>query len=209
MKKYKGEESLFQAIWIGIQNFVYNDFEGTIPRFDDITITQHQILVDAYEEQNLIGWDHFLVGRLSLKWGQFYKTRITNDGKTEGRVIAFTRKVVQSIWKYTLHVWKRHNDANHGGDKKYSTRDIKTLQDCVVKIYEIAKGQVSTEDAWLFREEAKIKITKPASHLVGWLERVLLCFEENVCASTKLVIKRTEKALHRLCLSSIYQQQQL
>ena len=207
MKKYKGEESFFQAIWIGIQNFVYNDFEGTIPRFDDITITQHQILVDAYEEQNLIGWDHFLVGRLSLKWGQFYKTRITNDGKTEGRVIAFTRKVVQSIWKYTLHVWKRHNDANHGGDKKYSTRDIKTLQDCVVKIYEIAKGQVSTEDAWLFREEAKIKITKPASHLVGWLERVLLCFEENVCASTKLVIKRTEKALHRLCLSSIYQQQ--
>ena len=65
MKRYKREETLLRVIWIGIQNWIHNDFEGELPRGDDVTSEEFEALKLAYENQNKIGWKHFLVGRIS------------------------------------------------------------------------------------------------------------------------------------------------
>ena len=204
MKKYNRNDTMMRLIWIGIQNMIYNDFNGELPKGDDVDIRQYEILVDAYTKQSEVGWNHLLVGRIVRTWGEYYRTTLPQDDKTDGRVIKFTRTMVQGFWKYSLRVWKMHNDINHGRDKTYSLRDIKTLQDCVLKLYDEVKESISAEDAWLFEEEARIKVNRPAGQLIGWLERVLLGLDEKASSNAKVTVKRIEKTLHRLCLSSIY-----
>ena len=104
---------MLRIIWIGIKNWVYNDFNEALPRGDDVSIEEFEKLKIAYKAQTDIGWKHFLVGRTSKKWSVYYATRILNDEKKDGKVIAFGRTLIESIWKYTLNVWTMHNETVH------------------------------------------------------------------------------------------------
>ena len=203
MKYYKKEETLLRIIWIGLQNWIYNDFDEELPRGDEINNEEYLALVSAYNMQTEIGWEHFLVGKITSQWKKYYEMRLPESKERYGKVLAFGRTLVNGIWTFTLNVWKRHNEAVHGKSGKYSNRDIASLREFVKDIYENMGTLVSTEDEWLFRMEVKIRTAQPVPQLVGWLERVLWCFEDND-RKTYPVINRSKRLLHNIYLSSIY-----
>ena len=157
----------------------------------------------AYEGQTRIGWNHFVVGKVSAEWKEYYTMRLQESNEKEGKILAFGRSLVDGVWTFTLNVWKRHNETVHGKSGKYSDRDVAVLRECVKLIYMELSSTVSTEDEWLFRIGVKIRMDQPVPQIVGWLERVLWCFDDNV-RSAHPVVNRSKKLLHRMCMSSIY-----
>ena len=204
MKYYSKEETMVRVMWIGIQNWIFDDFDEALPRGNELTNTQYDALCIAYKKQNEIGWDQFLVGHISKAWSDFYRLRIQSSDESEGKITAYTRNLISAIWTYTLNVWKSHNEAVHGKKNKYSNRDVKSIQQCIIDIYDSLQDKVSEEEKWLFREESKIRITHPVPQMIGWLERVLLCFESEDNAQE--LVNRAKSILRRMCFSSIYDQ---
>ena len=203
MKWYKYEETMLRIIWIGIQNWIYNDFDEKLPKGDDVNQDEYLALVSAYNMQAVIGWDHFLVGKVSVGWKEYYSLRLPESKEKVGKILAFGRNLVDAIFTFTLNVWKRHNESVHGKTGKYSNRDITSLRGCIKEIYEELRDQVSTEDEWLFSIEVKIRMEQPVPQMVGWLERILWCFDDNI-RDNYPVVNRAKHILHRMCMRSIY-----
>ena len=179
MKNYKGETTMLRIIWIGIQCYINQDEEGELPQGDDVTKEEYNVLKIAYNKQNIIGWKHFLCGRVSKAWKDYYSLRIPNSKEKVGKVLAFGKSLVMSAWMYTLNVWKAHNKAVHGAKGKYSERDTESIKNCIKEIYDMEE-RVSTEDGWLFREGVRVRQGKPVPQMIGWLERVLLCLTQTI-----------------------------
>ena len=75
--------------------------------------------------------------------------------------MAFSRVLVKALWKFTLSVWGSHNEKVHGMNNKYSSRNIRGIQQCIRDIYDIYekfKDRIASEDQWLFREEEKYDV---------------------------------------------------
>jgi hypothetical protein len=67
----------------------------------------------ALSEQKKIGWDHFMLGRISQRWstiqGKYYKTqkmRKTGDKWAE--------ELIKEIWRIHCAIWNRRNEILHG-----------------------------------------------------------------------------------------------
>lgn len=123
MKRYAQEETLLRAIWIGIQNFVCKDFDEAHPKDDDLSLVEYEALKKVFLEQNVIGWNHFLAGRIATGWNQFFALRVSAKENANGLVMAFGRSLVASLWSYTLQVWKRHNECVYGDATGFSRQD--------------------------------------------------------------------------------------
>ena len=203
MKKYKKEESLLRAIWIGIQHWIYGDFHESLPQGEDITEVEYEALVRAFNAQTEIGWEHFLTGRVAKEWSEFYSRRVEEATLRDGLTKAFGRTLINSVWIFTLQVWKRRNESVHGSSGRYSARDETALRKCVVEIYDHLQRQVSVEDEWLFNTHVRIRSGQPVPQLVGWLERVLLGFDENVRENNNILQGATH-ILRRICKATLY-----
>ena len=204
MRKYRNEKSLLQTIWVGNTNYIVDEYDGHLPDGPELTRNQYNALVEAYEDQQTIGWKHLFVGRISKKWGEYYRLRVEEDDRCQGLVTEFSRKLVCSIWKFTLYMWKCHNDINHGTNTNYSLRDRKALRDCIHLAYTELRDQITAEDMWLFREEARSKAEEPVAQLIGWLQRVVACInEEDLGENNKLHMNRIRHTLHGLCMKSL------
>ena len=163
MKPYRHNNSMTEIMWTGVQRWIHDEFDEertqkeNLPFGDDVTQEQCEILLDAFEEQKEIGWDHFIVGRVATGWSKYFATNIEDSYEKEGKVIAFGRTLVRATWKFTMSVWVGHNEAVHGTDNKYSARNVKGIKECIHNIYNNYKNLISQEDEWLFREEARIR----------------------------------------------------
>ena len=99
-------------------------------------------------------------------------------------------------------MWRCHNEEVHGPGK-YSRRDVVCLRKCVEEIYEKMRSQVSPEDEWLFTKSVKIRTEQSIPQVIGWLERVLLCFDEKICDESGIVAKASQ-VLRRMSVATIY-----
>ena len=97
--------------------------------------------------------------------------------------------LVTSLWGYSLFMWKRHNEAVSRTAKVYSDRNRQCMRECVTEVYQHLREIVSTEDEWLFREEVQKRIEQSISQLIGWLERMLVCFESGPFDENPIVIR--------------------
>lgn len=202
MKKYKGEKTFLQMIWVGLQNWIHGEGAQDLPWGNEITEEQYLALKEAYNRQELIGWKHFLVGRVTSHWSNYYAMRLQDNDEKNGRVLAFGRDLVYALWNYTLSVWQSHNETVHGKNNKYSTRDVKSIREFITIIYRDFQHNISEEDQWLFREEERIRLDQSIPQLIGWLERVLICLEEVEAA--KNIVLYAKRVLNKMCISSLY-----
>ena len=80
-----------------------------------------QLLTQAWAEQRQIGWDQFLNGRLSCKWGDaqtvyYQKNIITRDNLVYSKSIWMTT-TIKSLLDYTLNLWADRYRILHGFTK--------------------------------------------------------------------------------------------
>ena len=171
---------------------MYNEKEEEdLPCGDDVTSSQYELLKVAYRHQCAIGWDHFITGRITKKWSEYYGSNLQDNDEKNGKIIAFSRNVVKATWRFTISVWGSHNEQVHGKNNKYSSRNVRSIKKCIDEIYDNFKNIISTEDQWLFREEARIRREQPVPQMIGWLERVLLCLVDMQDADD--IVKRSTR----------------
>ena len=202
MKKYKSCKTMLEIMWIGIKRWVYDEDDDDLPSGDDVSPDQFDLLVKAYKHQCVIGWDHFITGRITKEWSTYYESNLEENEKKRGKVMAFARDIVRATWKFTLSVWASHNEKVHGKHNKYSSRNVQSIRKCITTIYEKFSNQISMEDEWLFREESRIRCEQPVPQMIGWLERVLLCLM-NIPEAGDVVIK-SKRLLCKMSICSIY-----
>jgi hypothetical protein len=75
----------------------------------------------AYFEQEQLGWEQALRGRLSKKWGEAQNAYYTERYETSHMTgDAWTTKVITALWDYSLAIWQERNEAYHGADEHES-----------------------------------------------------------------------------------------
>ncbi len=106
-------EKLVSAIMHGITSWEHHDhptplFRGSV-RPDDIG------LVQAFQDQTVIGWDQLLRGRISKKWGEVFAgcKAVTSTVHSA----SWSKQVVISIWEYSTSLWKFRNGEVYGHTK--------------------------------------------------------------------------------------------
>jgi len=203
IKKYKRNETMIRIMWIGVKRWVYDELEEDIPRGDEVNDEQFEALKLAYQHQGDIGWSNFIMGRISKHWSKYYELRVKEDEEKNGKVMAFARDLVRATWKFTLSVWVSHNEKVHGKNNKYSSRNVQGIQQCIREIYDNFKHRVSTEDEWLFREEARIRCDQSVPQMIGWLESVLICLVDMQDAIE--VVTKSQRLLCRMSITSIFE----
>lgn len=110
---------------------------------------RHQVFLQATKEQDGIGWNHLVLGRLSRKWSDYYDLGIPECKKKQGMVYAFGRRLLESLWQFTLSVWAAHNDNVHVTNRQYSVWDASELQSLIVYTCTNFQHSLSPEDCYI------------------------------------------------------------
>jgi hypothetical protein len=71
----------------------------------------------AFREQDRIGWDNLLKGRLGRQWIEYVKKRI-HSKNLKLKASDWAPKMIQAIWDQMLRLWQYRNDALHESDTK-------------------------------------------------------------------------------------------
>lgn len=84
------------------------------------------LLTQAFHEQTLLGWNQFLCGRISRKWGTTYRAFRVQGKQFDVNVTAWAKPVILTVWDCTSSLWKHRNGIVHGTRKEEQIQ--KTLE---------------------------------------------------------------------------------
>ena len=94
------------------------------------------MVVAAYNNQNIIGWYHFFLGRMSKEWKTcIRKCYDDHDVKADGKADGCVRSIIKNICKMMMKLWTVRNDVEHGNNIMCSKRDISILLEIVDELY--------------------------------------------------------------------------
>jgi len=68
------------------------------------------------KEQNKLGWDNFVRGILSMKWGEIqlkYSFRKRNMRRTIGQINRWSEEVIQALLTFSTNMWKTRCELIH------------------------------------------------------------------------------------------------
>ena len=116
-----------------------------IPPYGD---TIGRITHMAFFEQEQLGWEQALRGRLSKKWGeaqdQYYKDRYPDQLQTGD---TWTTRVITALWDYSKDIWMKRNSAYHGvDDDEARLKRSDDLNDLIVRSYQLDRHHVQFLD---------------------------------------------------------------
>jgi hypothetical protein len=75
-------------------------------------ITDHEIDFDisafdkANQQQNIIGWQHFIRGRLSFEWGKAISSQLSTDQFHHMSAEKWAADLLYINWQYILRIWR-------------------------------------------------------------------------------------------------------
>ena len=91
-----------------------------------------QVLI---QEQQLIGWDQFLMGRISKRWLRIHHQQLKQRKLTItlfNSGIGWSSQLITIIWSHIHSVWIARNLARHGKDQE--EQKVKRRQQCIAEI---------------------------------------------------------------------------
>jgi len=108
---------LIQAFTQGIREWIIN--QTTTRQFPSSTSLfldgKHPLQAAYLEQTNPIGWDQFLRGRLSRRWGDAYGEQFPDSTKAEQ--LLWLSDVVRINMDFYLAMWESRNAVVHGQDQ--------------------------------------------------------------------------------------------
>jgi hypothetical protein len=160
------DPDLLAIIRIGLMSY----FQGGSPDFssrfpDGYSSTPYQSLID---QQNAIGWDHFLRGKLSAEWSTlqyFYARRYGMLKPSEGWLVLLIRLMATS--SYTL--WDSRNQSRHGSDAATKAQLLKEQTQREIQCLYLLRDQVLIQDQSLFRTTVQQHLEESVTQQRSWL----------------------------------------
>jgi hypothetical protein len=71
----------------------------------------------ACQQQDAIGWRHFIRGRLSITWGTIINYHLAHNNITDTNAENWGEQIASLNWDYVLRLWNTRNQELHGVDK--------------------------------------------------------------------------------------------
>ena len=144
----------------------------------DSFVSMNPHLSQAIQEQNVIGWWGFLLGRLSKKFALVQDAHLRLHGKKQSGQ-SWINKLITEVWEVSFAMWEHRNDLLHG-DTLTPTQctELEMLRLQVRE--EFAKGPdtLLQQDRWRldldYREWA---LEQPIDKTKRWLESLCLSRE--------------------------------
>ena len=142
-----------------------------IPPYGD---TIGRITHMAFFEQEQLGWEQALRGRLSKKWGeaqdQYYKDRYPDQLQTGD---TWTTRVITALWDYSKDIWMERNSAYHGvDDDEARLKRSDDLNDLIVRSYQLDRHHVALAHTQLFTPPMTSTLNQHDDAKRSWLRSV-------------------------------------
>jgi hypothetical protein len=163
--KYTPSE-VAKEIMFGLSNWLE-------PLEDSTTCIQvkEKSLISAIKQQNNIGWDHFVRGRIAIEWGALINRQLKEKKIPSEEMDAETwgAKMISINWKYVLEMWKLRNDEEHGTDAE--TIEKKKKERLMAEILHLQEENmdINIGDANWLLEDADILMENDSNRLEIWL----------------------------------------
>ena len=97
---------MIQLLIKGIEQWINNE-PNRFPDFENLAEDINlRLLLDAFSEQTLIGWDHLMCGRLAKSWftahDYHFNDKQLHDSKA---TTVIGPRVILLLWKFGLSFW--------------------------------------------------------------------------------------------------------
>ena len=148
-----------------------------------------RLLSGALEEQHDIGWDNFMKGRLSYKWGEaqqyFYNKFYPSSGYNRER---WMHKTITAVWQIFMLIWKARNAHLHDAiDNDESTH----LNLRIKHAYGKLRHSVAQSDKLLFTMTLKDRLDSSVYAKLAWLEAVRIAEHDYTVVNNRQPTQRT------------------
>jgi hypothetical protein len=146
----------------------------------------------ALSQQNRIGWDHFIRGRLLITWGQIVNDHMVHNGITSTTAEKWGSALTKLNWEYVLRILTKQNEELHGLTKEYQDRlqkqdmtaELKQLQQEHLDMPHIQRRLISASEERM-KEMTKFRL---ASYLAG--ARILAKANKSLCTANGRFYRR-------------------
>jgi hypothetical protein len=115
LHKIKVPDKLLLAFMHGIDSWeTLWSREHITPLYRGSVMAEDVTLVQAFQDQNAIGWDQLLRGRIVNKWRDAYIILSGEVAPGNLHVIACAIQVVIALWTFAVSLWKFRNGEVYG-----------------------------------------------------------------------------------------------
>jgi hypothetical protein len=151
MEKYKTPEYIVN-LWInGMKKGMGNEEEpiGSTPETQSII-----------EEQEKIGWEQMIKGRISKKWIKAQEEEMGDNATKRKNALTWATEMISLIFEQWLKLWKIRNEDRHGRDT--ATRKAAEREQAIRELSQMYEDHEQTQEGWILQrplEEQRKKST--------------------------------------------------
>jgi hypothetical protein len=185
------DPDLVAIIRLGLRSY----FSSAIPDFSERFPTGYSTTsyADLIEQQNAIGWDHFLGGKVSTDWEmiqQQYARRYGLVKKSEGWLVRLIRLMAQSC--HTL--WESRNSCRHGGNSATRAQIQSDQVHREIQCLYLLGDKVLSTDRPLFMNTVEEHLTQSTAQLRAWIQHN----KKLICHSVRVATAHLKLNTHRI-----------
>jgi hypothetical protein len=139
------------------------DFSDRFP--DGYSLTPY---VEVIDQQNAIGWDHFVRGKLSTEWKRvqyIHAKRYGMKKQSEGWVCS----LIKLMANMSFQLWELRNKCRHGHDEATRQQSVHEQTQREIRCLYLLKPHTLLQDQGLFRATVKEHLTEKAHQLRTWI----------------------------------------
>ena len=154
---------------------------SSIEDYQSEFITDGKMQVLAQSQAN-IGWDHFLRGRISVRW--------KDNGPSldyPKDAIEWSKNLVRLALQFGLNMWSFRNKLVHGDSFGISIPAEQKLRLLVETIYSDIAPWSPEETQWLFQTPLADRLNAPYGQLVAWVDSIRKVFPSDYSMVHKTV----------------------
>ena len=181
-----------------------NDETVELPQIDD-NPELTQMIRRAYDQQNKIGWQHFQLGRLAKEWRRCIRICYVSDTpKVDGRAEGCIRRMIESLWRMMLNVWKIRNDIVHWINAYHSSRDIREMTEIIDKLYDKYQQRADESERWIFKMKRNERKIQSVAKMATWIGTVSTMYVQKKTVGSNNLQLNITRVLRRISIGSIF-----
>ena len=134
-------------------------------------------LREAYQNQELVGWDQVFFGRICHQWESLSGlSQLSTSALGTHRWVG---KTIKNCWAFGLELWKTRNGFIHGTDGTISILEKARVNDLIRRLFQHRFAMKGSQELGLFQggEEALLKMGH--STQLAWVERIRYLYPSN------------------------------
>ena len=179
------DPNLAQVIIYTLINGPNTSFSSMVPSTASPLIKQTAI------EQDILGWDNFLLGRMTSTWAQaqqqYFDCVSSNTNAHHG--LGWMKRLIARVYDMTHAVWLYRNSVVHAEvEANMNQKTIDKLNNEIDRLYALGKYHVCHSHRYLFDEGVSITKERSAKQKKYWVRTVQVSSEYHKQAEDNMYV---------------------